>query len=123
MLNGFAKAGGLEVFATFETAKGRSKTEKEDRTAMQYAGDILYRFGKQENLYVGARYNAVQARLAGMAADVNVDRMAIAGGWFLTKNVLMKAEYVIQKYKDFPQSDYRSGGKFSGYVVEAVVGF
>ena len=123
MLNGFVKAGGLEVFATFETAKGRTKTEKESRTAMQYAGDILYRFGKAENLYVGARYNAVEARLAGMADDVQVDRMAFAGGWFLTKNVLMKAEYVIQQYKDFPLSDYRSGGKFSGYVVEAVVGF
>jgi hypothetical protein len=35
----------------------------------------------------------------------------------------MKGEYVIQKYKDFPSSDIRNGGKFNGYVIEAVVGF
>jgi hypothetical protein len=36
---------------------------------------------------------------------------------------MMKAEYVDQKYLDFPTSDYRSTGKFNGYVIEAVVGF
>jgi hypothetical protein len=35
----------------------------------------------------------------------------------------LKAEYVNQQYKDFPITDYRNGGKFSGYVIEAVVGF
>jgi hypothetical protein len=35
----------------------------------------------------------------------------------------LKAEIVEQNYKDFPASDYRAGGKFSGYVIEAVVGF
>jgi hypothetical protein len=41
----------------------------------------------------------------------------------MTKNVLLKGEYVIQKYHDFPGADYRAGGKFNGYVIEAVVGF
>jgi hypothetical protein len=45
------------------------------------------------------------------------------GGFFLTKNVLLKGEYVAQKYKDFPVTDFRSGGRFNGFVVEAVVGF
>ncbi len=58
-----------------------------------------------------------------MIDDVKVDLVALAGGWFLTKNILMKAEYVVQNYKDFPKADYRSGGKFNGYVIEAVVGF
>jgi hypothetical protein len=35
----------------------------------------------------------------------------------------MKGEYVIQKYKDFPGTDFRNGAKFNGYVIEAVVGF
>jgi hypothetical protein len=35
----------------------------------------------------------------------------------------MKGEYVIQNYKDFSTADYRAGGKFKGYVIEAVVGF
>jgi hypothetical protein len=36
---------------------------------------------------------------------------------------MMKAEYVNQKYKDYPTTDFRSGGNFKGYVVEAIVGF
>jgi hypothetical protein len=123
MVNGFMKAGGLELFGTYEVAKGRTKTETDDRTASQIAGDVVYRFGKEENLYVGARYNSAKASLAGMSGDVHVNRAAAAAGWFLTKSILMKGEYVVQNYKDFPGTDYRNGGKFKGFVVEAVVGF
>jgi hypothetical protein len=123
MLNGFLKVKGIEAFGTYEIAKGRTKTETAERKATQLAGDLIYRFGVNENLYVGARYNTAKAQLAGMAQEVKINRVAMAGGWFLTKNILLKGEYVIQKYKDFPVSDYRNGGKFSGYVVEAVVGF
>ncbi len=128
MLNGFLKMKGLELFGTYETAKGRTKTEVASRKANQVAIDGLYRFGATENVFVGMRYNVANARLANTAAvtyadDIKVNRTAFAGGWFLTKNLLLKAEYVIQKYKDFPGEDYRSGGKFKGYVVEAVVGF
>ena len=45
------------------------------------------------------------------------------GGWFLTPNILMKAEYVTQKYLDFPSTDIRNGGKFQGYMFEGVVAF
>jgi len=89
----------------------------------QYAGDVIYRFGVKENLFAGMRYNKVKGKLAGFANDISVDRFAAAGGWFLTKNVLLKGEYVIQNYNDFPVADYRSSGKFHGYVIEAVVGF
>ncbi len=123
MLNGFLKVGGVEVFGTFETSKGRTKTETASRKASQVAADLLYRFGVNENLYVGARYNAVTARLAGIAEDVKVNRTALAAGWFLTRNVLLKGEYLIQNYDDFPVADYRNGGKIKGFVVEAVVGF
>ncbi len=123
MLNGFLKVGGVELFGTYETSKGRTKTEKATRKASQLAGEVVYRFGVEENLYLGARYNAAKARLAGMTQDVKVDRVALAAGWFLTKNVLLKTEYVIQNYKDFPTTDYRNGGEIKGIVVEAVVGF
>ena len=123
MLNGFLKAGGLELFGTYENAKGKTKTEIKDRTMNQYAGDVIYRFGVKENLFAGMRYNKVKGKLAGFANDISVDRFAAAGGWFLTKNVLLKGEYVIQNYNDFPVADYRSSGKFHGYVIEAVVGF
>jgi hypothetical protein len=122
MFNTFLKAKGLEFFGTYETAQGRTKTETTERKANQLAGELIYRFA-QDRLYVGARYNTVTARLAGFTSDVKVDRVAGAAGWFLTRNVLLKAEIVEQNYKDFPASDYRAGGKFNGYVIEAVVGF
>ncbi len=121
--NGFVKAGGLEILAAYETAKGRTKAETSERKMNQLAGDVVYRLGKEENVFFGVRYNTVNAELAGVANDVTIDRFAVAGGWFLTKNVLLKAEYVTQKYKNFAVTDYRNGGKFNGYVIEAVVGF
>lgn len=123
MLNAFLKVQGLELFGTYETASGRTKAETANRKATQLAGDVVYRFGKNENLFVGARYNTVKAELTGFANDVTVNRVAAAAGWFLTKSVLLKGELVNQKFKDFPTTDYRAGGKFSGYVIEAVVGF
>ncbi|MEJ7779603.1 MAG: hypothetical protein WKF68_08430 [Daejeonella sp.] len=133
-LNGFVKMQGLELFATYEAANGRTKNETKDRKTSQYAIDAVYRFGKTENLFMGVRYNAVSARLANVAEagtnpaiiyneDIKVDRIAFGTGWFLTRNILLKAEYTKQEYKDLPVADYRNGGKFNGYVVQAVVGF
>lgn len=123
MINAFVKVYGFEFFGTYEGSKGRTKTETADRKATQLAAEGIYRFGKDENLFVGARYNTVTARLAGYTNDVKVDRTAFAAGWFMTKNVLLKAEIVNQKYIDFVNTDYRAGGKFNGYVIEAIVGF
>jgi hypothetical protein len=54
---------------------------------------------------------------------VGVDRYQLGGGFFLTPTVLLKGEYVNQKYNDFPVTDIRSGGKFNGFMVEGVVSF
>lgn len=128
MFNGFVKFHGLEVFGTVESSKGRTKTEYDDRKATQLSGDVVYRFGAKENVFIGTRFNTVSARLANTAAitytdDVKVQRVAASAGWFVTRNVLLKGEYVQQKYLDFPSKDYRAGGKFDGIVIEAVVGF
>jgi len=125
MFNGFVKYSGFELFGTYEIAKGRTKNEVDKRTFNQFSIDGLYRFGSKENIYVGAKYNTVSGRLAGAAFtdDISVNRTAFAAGWFLTRNILLKGEYVIQNYNDFPTSDYRSSGKFSGVVIEAIVGF
>ena len=125
MFNGFVKYSGFELFGTYEIAKGRTKNEVDTRTFNQFSIDGLYRFGSKENIFIGAKYNTVSGRLAGAAFtdDISVNRTAFAAGWFLTRNILMKGEYVIQNYNDFPTSDYRSSGKFSGVVIEAIVGF
>ena len=62
-------------------------------------------------------------KLAGMTDNVGVNRYQIGGGMFITPNVLMKGEWVNQKYNDFPTSDIRNGGKFKGFMVEGVVAF
>ena len=134
MFNVFAKYSGFEVFGTYEKSSGRSASEAKTRDASQYAVDAVYRFFPKENVFLGVRYNEVTARPANSTAgtgagaitytqDVKINRVALAAGWFVTNNILMKGEYVVQKYKDFPTADYRSGGKFNGYVIEAVVGF
>jgi hypothetical protein len=122
-LNGFLKFGGLELFGTYENAKGRTKTETKTRTMNQLAGDVIYRLGSKESLYLGGRYNTVKGSLAGVAGDIRVERYSAVAGWFITRNVLLKGELVKQQYKNFAVTDYRNGGKFNGYVLEAVVGF
>ena len=72
---------------------------------------------------MGGRYNTAKGELVGMPNDVKVQRYQLGGGWFVTPNVLMKGEYVNQKYLDFPSTDIRSGGKFNGLMVEGVVAF
>ncbi len=125
MLNSFVKAYGLEFFGTYEHAKGRSKNEVNLRKANQFAVEGLYRFAKNESLYVGARYNNVKSEMlfGTTLQNVKINRTAFAAGWFVTKNMLLKGEIVNQKYLDFPTTDFRSSGKFNGYVIEAVVGF
>ncbi len=122
-LNPFVKLGGLELFGVLEKASGRARTETEEREWTQLAGDVVYRFLRDESAYVGARYNVVEGPLAGMTDNVNVDRIQIGGGWFVTPTVLLKAEYVRQTYNDFPVTDIRNGGKFNGLMIEGVVAF
>ncbi|MBK8372442.1 MAG: hypothetical protein IPL20_13995 [Saprospiraceae bacterium] len=123
MINPFVKWKGLEVFGTYELVNGKAKAETDDRKTTQIAVEGVYRFLANEQLFVAARYNQVTARLAGYTDDVSVDRIAVAAGWFPTKNLLLKGEYVIQNYNDFKGNDIRHEGKFDGIVVQAVVGF
>lgn len=122
-INPFVKFGGLELFGVIEQAEGKAAAETETREWNQYAGDVLYRFLPREQLYVGGRYNTASGRLQGMTEDVSVDRMALAAGWFITPNILVKGEYVNQEYNDFPALDIRNGGKFNGMIIEGVVAF
>src|SRR5688500_15122192 len=118
----FVKYQGLEVFGVAEKAEGRAATETVNRDITQYAGEALYRF-LGDQLYVGGRYNTVTAELQGIGNEVSIDRAQFGGGWFITPGVLMKAEYVTQKYNDFPTTDIRNGGRFKGWMIEGVVAF
>ncbi|MDB5005530.1 MAG: hypothetical protein JWQ34_3755 [Mucilaginibacter sp.] len=124
MGNLFLKYRGLELFGTIESAKGRTITETANRGAKQYAADVIYRFpAETENFWVGYRYNTVSATIVGNTTDVTVSRSAASAGWFLTKNVMMKGEWVSQQYKDFDATNILNGGKFSGLVIQAAISF
>jgi len=122
-LNPFVKYGGLEFFGVAERASGQAANETEDRTWTQLAGDVVYRFLPQEQLYVGARYNTTNGELQGSRADASIDRWQLGAGWFITPNILMKGEYVTQQYDGFAPTDIRHGGKFNGFMIEGVVAF
>lgn len=126
MINPFVKFKGLEFFGVFETTSGYDKAKDlfdGDRTWTQIAGELIYRFGGKEQFYGGGRYNTVKGQLPGEESDkVTVTRFNIGGGWFLTKNILAKVEYVNQEYKDYPPGQFEDG-KFSGLMIEAVIAF
>lgn len=123
VFNPFVKYKGLEFFANIEQAKGKAASETEDRTWNQVGADLVYRFGTAEKFYVAGRYNQVSGELAGSGLDVSIDRVQVGGGWFISKNILAKLEYVSQNYKDFAATDIRNGGKFNGLMIEGVIGF
>lgn len=148
MINPFIKLGGLELFGTIERGEGSTAVEngerpfnattpvlenQPDRKFSQLAGDVVYRFGNREQLYVGARYNVVKAELAFWNAaepvavrsvnEVTVDRTAFSAGWFVTPNILVKGEYVMQNYKDYPATSLLNGGKFNGVVMQGSIAF
>jgi hypothetical protein len=124
MINPFLKLKGLEFFGTYEIAHGRMITEVNQRTTRQYAADLIYRFPQgRENFWIGGRYNEVTTTLPFNPNEITINRTAGSIGWFVTNNIMLKAEYVNQHYKHFASSDIRSGGKFDGFMVEASIGF
>jgi hypothetical protein len=124
MINPFIKYKGLEFFGTYEMAEGRTIAEKQMRNAMQYAADLIYRFPRnKENFWIGMRYNSVTAAMQATPNDITINRIAGSVGWFATKNIMLKAEYVDQQYLNFASTDIRSGGEFNGLLMEASIGF
>jgi hypothetical protein len=121
--NPFIKFRGLEFFGVAEQAKGRTSTEAAERIWNQYSGELVYRFLTGEKAFVGARYNTAKGELTGITNKVSADRAQLGAGWFITPSLLLKGEWVQQKYNDFPANDIRNGGKFKGFMMEGAVAF
>lgn len=122
VLNPFVKFQGLELFGTLEQSKGKAANETEDRTWNQVGVDAVYRFGAMDKFYLAGRYNQVGGEMAN-GLEPGINRVQVGGGWFITKNILAKLEYVSQNYQDFAVTDIRNGGKFNGLMIEGVIGF
>lgn len=124
MINPFIKYKGLEFFGMYETSTGAASPDEDatpDRTVDQMMAELTYRFGADEQFYVAGRYNRLSGQLMN-DDDMSIDRMQVGFGWFPTRNLLVKLEYVTQNYTDFPEADLREEGKFNGIVIEAAVG-
>jgi hypothetical protein len=125
--NTLLKVQGFELFGTFENAQGRTINEKvagtPKRKVNQFAVDGVYRIGAKENVFLGVRYNQLKGELVNATTTQTVDRFAVGAGWFLTRNVLLKGEYVNQNYKGYATGNILNGGNFKGLAIEAVVGF
>jgi hypothetical protein len=126
VVNPFIKFQGLELFGNVETATGKSMygtaNEVGYRTFHQLAGDVVYRFWS-DKLYAGYRYNTVYGTFAKLTPDATVNRWQVAGGWYLNPMMLLKAEYMNQKYYDFLPTDIKNGAFIKGFVVEAALAF
>ncbi len=127
-VNPFVKYGGLEFFGIWELASGSNEFTQpvadKEGAFTQLAGELLYRFGPDEKFYAGGRYNTVSGRMRESATDdLKISRFNIGGGWFLTRNVLTKIEYVNQSYDGDGWAGRFAGAGFSGVIVEAVIGF
>lgn len=122
MINPFVKFGGLEFYGVYENATGKVKTANDSRTFNQYGAELLYRLGADEDVYLGGRYNLVDGEMT--SGDIEIDRFNIGGGWYLTKNVLAKLEYVKQSYSGDGYSEtVYDGAEFDGIMIEAVISF
>jgi hypothetical protein len=115
MANLLAKYKGIELFGTYESIKGTSLSGAEFNFS-QYSAEALYRFGKEENFFGGIRYNAAKNQTTS-----RINRLEIGAGWFITKNILLKAEFVDQNYSDF--AVYGGNAGFNGIMVESAISF
>lgn len=127
-INPFVKFKGLEFFGVYELASGNNEITgpvvKKEGSFTQLSAELLFRFGKDERFYVGGRYNTVQGKqLESDTEDLKIARYNVGGGWFLSKNILVKAEYVDQQYLGSAWTGRYAGAKFNGFDLEAAISF
>ncbi|MBB3187492.1 hypothetical protein [Microbacter margulisiae] len=115
MVNLFAAYQRAELFTTYEVASGTNVQNGPHYTYNQFAVEGIYHMGDKDQYYLGARYNEVSNQLS-----QSVNRVQLAAGWYLTKNILLKAEYVDQKYH---VPAYTANAGFKGLMVESGISF
>jgi predicted porin len=94
-----------------------------------YAADATYNLTPA--IYAAARYSAAAtSKLAGNPSDGRVNRIQVGGGLWLTKNMLVKLEYVQQKYSGFSVGQMVNNNiqawrdpEFSGLISEVSFSF
>jgi hypothetical protein len=124
----FVKYKGLEFFGIYELASGNNTFSEalSDREGafMQIVAELLFRFGAKEQLYVGGRYNTVTGKmLESSTAELRIARANVGLGWFISQNILVKAEYMDQQYLGDAWTGRFAGAGFKGVNFEAAISF
>lgn len=127
-INPFIKFKGLELFGIYEIADGSATftepTTDEEGSYTQLAGELVYRFGADEKFYLAGRYNTVSGKsLESVSITQDIERYNIGGGWFISKNILAKIEYVRQQYTGKGWTGRFNDAEFSGINFEAAISF
>lgn len=127
-INPFIKFKGLEFFGIYELSSGSNEITSpvvdKEGAFTQLAAELVYRFGKSERLYIAGRYNTIQGKtLESATEDLKINRFNLGGGWFLSKNILVKVEYVNQEYTGKAWTGRFAGAKFDGFNMEAAISF
>lgn len=144
-VNPFVKFKGIEFFGTFETSSNNVDFAVENGvengqggSVTQLGAELLYRFGGNEQFFVGGRYNSVsgdrfETEANGVNTDISITRINGGAGWYITRNMLAKLEYVTNTYGGSDgtlgytgtpiENTFFDGGEFSGVVVEAAISF
>jgi len=127
-VNPFIKYKGLELFGIYELASGSNEVSTpvayKEGAFTQMAAELVYRFGQDEKFYVAGRYNTVQGKTTeGASEDLKINRFNVGGGWFLSKNIVTKIEYVNQQYTGDAWTGRFAGAEFNGINVEAAISF
>jgi len=122
MINPYVQVGGLNVFGVIESTKERTVNGNGGNSAQQYAVDVQYFISPQ--VYLAGRYNVVTGDLLNASSSsAQVNRVQFGAGWFMTKNILVKGEYMSQEYKKGFTNNLYQGAKVHGVMVEASIGF
>jgi len=123
-VNLFSKYKGLELFGLYEIVNGDKSRTQTGGTYSQVGAELIYRLGAKEQFYLGSRYNLVTGKDTSNAFTKSIDRINFGAGWFLTNEVLIKAEYITQNYSgDAWLGTVYQRGNFKGVMLEAVIGF
>ncbi|MFW7381119.1 MAG: hypothetical protein ACOH5I_20055 [Oligoflexus sp.] len=128
MINALFQWQGTEVFLNYDMVRdadpdGSNSPAENEEAWDQRAIDIKQMLNS--NTYLALRYNeAHHLKAAGQNSDELVTRQQVALGHYLTDSSVLKLEYVKQEYKNFASvGDLRSGGEFSGFIMEGAVHF
>lgn len=126
-VNPFVKFKGLEFFGVYEMTFGDQQEDvSENGVYTQLGAELIYRFGGKEQYYAGGRYNYVTGEDNDNdgTETKTIDRFNLGAGWFMTRNILLKGEYVRQTHSDdgFLGTQFENA-EFDGFVIEAVVSF